>query len=70
MAATSNTAMRVGESALTGWRGRVGKAVAKPVADRTRFSEQQIRAFIGFAIIAYGIYRLIRPMVRAARERD
>jgi copper oxidase (laccase) domain-containing protein len=64
---TERTALAVGQSALTGWRGKVGGAVAKPVAERTRFSEEQVRAAIGFALMAYAIYRLVRPIVRAAR---
>jgi copper oxidase (laccase) domain-containing protein len=57
----------LGESALTGWRGKAGRAVAKPVASRTRFTQQQIEAAIGIAILAYGLYRLLRPAIRAAR---
>lgn len=62
-------ALAVGQSALTGWRGKIGGAVARPVAERTRFSEEQVRAAIGFALMAYAIYRLVRPIVRAARTK-
>jgi copper oxidase (laccase) domain-containing protein len=58
----------LGESALTGWRGAVGKAVARPVAKRTRFSEEDIRVAIGLAILAYTLYRILRPAIRALRE--
>lgn len=58
----------LGESALTGWRGAVGKAVAKPIAKRTRFSEQDIRVAIGLLIIAYALYRILRPSIRAIRS--
>jgi hypothetical protein len=57
----------LGESALTGWQGKVGKAVAGPVARRTRWSEEQIRAAIGLLILAYGLYRVLRPTIRAIR---
>ena len=59
---------RFGESALTGWRGAAGRAVAKPISRHTRFSQQQVEAAIGIALVAYAIYRLVRPIVRAARS--
>jgi copper oxidase (laccase) domain-containing protein len=58
----------LGESALTGWRGTVGKAVARPIAKRTRFSEEDIRVAIGLLIIAYTLYRILRPSIRALRS--
>jgi hypothetical protein len=63
-----NRAIAVGEAALTGWRGRLGHAVAKPVARRTRFSVEQVEAAIGLAMLAYATYRLARPLVAAARS--
>lgn len=58
----------LGESALTGWQGKVGRAVARPVAKRTRWSEEQIRTAIGLLILAYGLYRVLRPAVGAFRR--
>jgi hypothetical protein len=58
----------LGESALTGWRGAVGRAVARPAARRTRFTERQIRTAIGLLILAYGLYRVARPAIRAVRR--
>lgn len=63
-----NRAILVGEAALTGWRGRVGHAVAKPVARRTPFTVQQVEAALGFAMLAYATYRLARPLIAAARS--
>lgn len=60
----------LGESALTGWRGKVGGAVARPIARRTRFSEQQVRAWIGIALLAYVLYRVLRPAIAALRSAD
>ena len=62
------TAIAVGEAALTGWRGRVGRAVAKPVARRTPFTVEQVEAAIGLAMIVYATYRLTRPLVAALRS--
>ncbi|MGH7357244.1 MAG: hypothetical protein ACREJR_00345 [Candidatus Rokuibacteriota bacterium] len=58
----------LGESALTGWHGAVGRAVARPVARRTRWSEEQIRTVLGLLILAYGLYRVLRPTIRALRQ--
>lgn len=57
----------LGESALTGWRGAVGKAVAGPVSRRTRWTEEQIRTALGLLILAYAVYRVLRPSIRAIR---
>jgi hypothetical protein len=59
----------LGESALTGLPGKVGGAVAKPVSERTRWSEEQIRTAIGLALFAWAVYRVLRPVVRAIRDR-
>jgi copper oxidase (laccase) domain-containing protein len=59
------TVTALGESTLSGWRGAVGTAVARPVAKRTRFSEEQIRTAIGLALLAYGLYRVLWPPFRA-----
>ena len=59
----------LGESALTGLPGKLGGAVAKPVSQRTRWSEEQIRTAIGLALFAWALYRVLRPAVRAIRNR-
>lgn len=58
----------LGASALTGWQGALGRAVARPVARRTRWTEEQIRTALGLLILAYGLYRVLRPAVRAVRR--
>jgi len=64
----NSKALIVGEAALTGWRGRVGRAVAKPVAKRTPFSVEQVEAAIGLVMLVYATYRLARPLIAAVRE--
>ena len=59
----------LGESTLTGWHGAVGGAVARPVSRHTPWSEQQIRTAIGLALLAWALYRVIGPAVRAIRSR-
>jgi hypothetical protein len=68
MAATERIE-QISGAALTGWRGVAGRAIAKPVSRHTRFSQRQVETAIGLALIAYAVYRLARPLVRAARER-
>ena len=60
--------VNLGEAALTGWRGNVGRAIAKPIAKKTRFDIEQIEAALGFLLLAYTIYRLGRPLLEAARR--
>ena len=68
MAITTERIERFGEAALTGWRGKAGRAIARPVARHSRFSEGQIRAAIGLALIGYAVYRLVRPLIRATQD--
>jgi hypothetical protein len=63
----SERAMTLGRSSLTGWRGRVGKALARPVAARTRFTEDQVASAIGLLLLGYVTWRTIRPIVRTMR---
>jgi hypothetical protein len=60
--------INLGEAALTGWRGSVGRAIARPIAKRTRFDVTQIEAALGFLLLAYTVYRLGRPLIEAARR--
>ena len=68
MATTTERIEHVGEAALTGWRGAAGRAIAKPVARHSRFTERQVEAAIGLALIVYAMYRLARALIRAARN--
>jgi hypothetical protein len=49
-------------------RGRVAKSVAKPIARRTGLTREQVEAIIGFLILGYAIYQVVRPLVRASRS--
>lgn len=61
-------AVEIGSASLTGMRGRVAKSIAKPISRRTGLTRQQVEAIIGFMILAYGIYQVVRPLVRASRR--
>jgi hypothetical protein len=56
-----------GEATLTGWRGAAGRAIARPIADRTRFTQEQVEALSGLMLVTYAVYRVVRPLVRAVR---
>jgi copper oxidase (laccase) domain-containing protein len=60
--------MAVGGAALTGWRGVAAGAVAKPIAKHSRYTEEQVKALLGLAILAYAFYRLTRPLIKAVRS--
>ena len=40
-------AVAAGKAGLQGWRAKVGDAVAGPVAQRSPFTDEQVRAVIG-----------------------
>jgi hypothetical protein len=61
-------ALAIGNASLTGVRGRVARSVSEPVARRTRLSREEVQAILGFLLLAYTVYRLVVPLVRAARE--
>jgi hypothetical protein len=68
MSEAANKMVDVGEAALTGWRGAAGRAIAKPVARHTRFTQAQVEAAIGLGLLVYAVYRIARPLVAAARR--
>ncbi len=59
--------VEMGKVGLTGWRGRAADVVARPIAGRTRFDEDQIKAILGAIFLAYTLYRLARALYRAAK---
>jgi len=67
-ASNGSVVTALGESTLTGVRGAVGGAVARPVSRHTRWSEQEIRTAIGLTLLAYTLYRVLWPAVRAVRR--
>jgi hypothetical protein len=62
-------ALAIGNASLTGVRGRVARSVSEPVARRTSLSREEVQAILGFLLLVYTVYRLVVPLVRAARER-
>jgi hypothetical protein len=46
----------------------IGRAVARPIARRTRWTEEQIRTAIGLLVLAYALSRVLAPAIRAMRR--
>jgi Asp/Glu/hydantoin racemase len=63
-----STVIKLGEAGLTGWRGAAARRMAKPVADRTQFSQEQVEAIFGLILLALAIYWLGRPVISALRK--
>ena len=61
-------AVAVGNASLNGVRGKVARRVSEPVARRTSLAPEEVSAILGFLLLAYTVYRLVRPMIRAAHE--
>ena len=61
-------ALAIGNASLTGVRGRVARSVSEPVARRTPLSREEVQAILGFLLLAYTVYRLVVPLVRAGRQ--
>jgi hypothetical protein len=64
----SDPVVDIGQAALTGWRGRVARPLARPIARRTGLTQEQVEAILGLLLLAYAIYRVVRPTLRAARS--
>ena len=48
-------AVAAGKAGLQGWRAKVGDAVAGPVAQRSPFTDDQVRAVIGGLFFALSV---------------
>jgi hypothetical protein len=65
------TAKQAGQAGLQGWRGKVADGVAAPVANRTGFDEDQVRALVGaafFVLAVLYVLKTVSAVVNQARE--
>jgi hypothetical protein len=58
----------VGESAMTGWRAKLGERVAEPVSKRSPLTPEQVYAGIGFVFLALSLWYVGSTLVRAYRK--
>jgi hypothetical protein len=57
-------AVAAGKAGLQGWRAKVGDAVAGPVAQRSPFSDDQVRAAIGGLFFVLSVVYVVGTVKR------
>lgn len=58
----------VGDSAMVGWRDKLGRRVADPVARRSPFDASQIYAGIGLVFLGLSLWYVGSTLARIARR--
>lgn len=58
----------VGDSAMVGWRDRIGRGLAGPVARRTRLDASQVYAGIGMLFLGLSLWYVASTLGRIARR--
>ena len=58
------------ESALVGWRGKVGDALAGPVSHRTKLTADQVRLVLALVFFLSSVYYVVATVRRAVRDRS
>lgn len=58
----------VGLAGLRGWRGSVADAVASPVAKRSSFREDQVRALVGAIFLLLSLMYVVRTLSDVVRD--
>jgi hypothetical protein len=64
------TATQAGQAGLQGWREKVADGIAKPVANRTKLDEDQVRAVVGaafFVLAVIYVANVVRALTQQAR---
>ncbi len=55
-------AVSFGKAGLQGWRAKVADAVAEPVAKRSRFSGDEVRAVVGGAFFVLSVVYVVQTV--------
>ncbi len=58
----------VGLAGLRGWRGSVADAVASPIAKRSSFGEDQVRAVVGAVFLLLSLMYVLRALKDVVRD--
>jgi hypothetical protein len=66
--AQSARARALQESALVGWRGKVGEALAGPLSRRTPLTADQVRIVLAAAFFASSVFYVVATVRRAVRR--
>jgi hypothetical protein len=59
----------MGQAGLQGWRGKVGDVVAAPVAKRSPFSDDQVRAVVGIVFFVLSVLYVVGTVRRMVERR-
>ncbi len=62
-------AISLGTAGLQGWRVKVADALARPVAQHSRLSQDQVRAVLGSAFFGLSLVYVVGTMRRLAARR-
>jgi len=57
-------AVSFGKAGLQGWRAKVADAVAEPIASRSRFGDDEVRAAIGAAFFVLSVVYVVGTIRR------
>ncbi len=57
-------AISFGKAGLQGWRAKVADTVASPVARRSRFTDDQVRAVVGGAFFVLSVVYVVQTVRR------
>lgn len=60
-------AISFGKAGLQGWRAKVADAVATPVAQRSGFSDDQVRAVVGGAFFVLSVVYVVQALRQLQR---
>lgn len=59
----------LGTAGLTGWRGKVGDAVAGPVARHSPLDDDQVRAAVGFLFFGLSLLYVLKTLKAVSQRR-
>lgn len=62
------TSTDIGKAGLQGWREKVGDGVATPVAKRTPFDEDQVRAAVGALFFVLSVIYIVQAIAEATKQ--
>ena len=54
----------MGRESMSGLKGKVGYRVAGPLARRTGWDEEIIGAMLGWALLAFSLYKTVKLLVK------
>jgi hypothetical protein len=62
------SATQLGQAGLQGWRAKVGDGLAGPIAGRTSFDEDQVRAAVGVLFFVLSVMYVFKTVTAASKQ--